>query len=69
MIRDFVFAFFIFLILRFVLARSLAGNNVDLRKGTIYSFFYALTFVIITLGWNASYKARSGQPDTDKASR
>ena len=69
MIRDFVFAFFIFLILRFIIARKLAGNDVILRKGIVYAFFYALTFVIIKNGWNASYTIRSRQHDTDRASR
>lgn len=69
MIRDFIFIFFLFLIVRYMLSRSIAGNNIDMRKGIVYSFFYAVAFVIVRYGWNASYKDRSTQDDIDKASR
>jgi len=69
MIRDFIFSFFVFLIVRYMLARTMAGDSTDMRKALVYSFFYAVTFVIVRHGWSASYKAHSERPDKDKASR
>lgn len=69
MIRDFIFVFFVFLILRQMIAKTVAGESINMRKALVYSFFYAAGFVIVRHGWSVSYKARSEQPDTDKASR
>lgn len=69
MTRDFIFIFFVFLIVRYMLARNMAGNNINMKKGIVYSFFYAVAFIVVRYGWNASYKVRSKQPDTDKDSR
>lgn len=69
MIRDFIFSFFVFLILRQMIAQTVAGESINMRKAIVYSFFYAVAFVIVSHGWSASYKAHSERPDKDKASR
>ena len=66
MIHNFLVAFFVFLVLRYIAPRKFTGNDINYIKAVIHSVFFAFSYITLKK-WNAYDKVRREQRDTDKA--
>ena len=66
MFRNFLVAFCVFFVVRYVTPRKLMGDGINYYKAVVYSLFFGFSFIILKK-WNAYDKALREQHDTDKA--
>jgi hypothetical protein len=70
MLVNFIFAFVIFLILRYFVPRTITGDKVTLEQGVIFAIFYACVFVLISeFNKRASYTTHYRLPDSSRVSQ